>query len=146
MVDQEKSSGERSPKKSIVVVAIVWWLFTQTLGYFGTALVAYSVIAAVSNPWQPIEQYAPLISNFLTLVGVLVTAASVYAPAGYHPPWKSSRWVVGPLVIGSWVVATYVLVRNGHLPPVLVNGFAMLGLSGGLQRMIPTNPRHIGVQ
>jgi hypothetical protein len=127
-----------------VILASLWWLFTQTLGYFGAALVAYSVIAGLSNPWEPMETYAPVVSNFLTIVGVMVTAASVYGPPGYHPPWKSSRWVVAPIIIGSCIITTYFLVAHGHLPPVLVNGFAMLGLSGGLQRMIPTNLRHVG--
>ncbi|HEU0098492.1 MAG TPA: hypothetical protein VFQ67_06920 [Allosphingosinicella sp.] len=126
------------------ILPAVWWLFTQILGYLGAALVIYSVIAVLTTTWEPVEKYAPFISALLTIVGVMVTAASVYTPpAHYHPPWRANRLVVAPIIIGSCFAAIAVLFKLGELPAVMVNGFAMLGLSGGLQRLIPTNPDHL---
>ena len=135
--EDSSDAGRLSPG----ILSAIWWLFTQILGYLGAALVLYSVIAVLTTTWEPVEKYAPFISASLTIVGVMVTAASVYTPpAHYHPPWRANRLVVAPIIIGSCLAAIAVLVKMGELPPVMVNGFSMLGLSGGLQRLIPTNP------
>jgi hypothetical protein len=106
--------------------------------------VLYSIVAALTEPWAPLEKYAAFISSLLTLFGVIVTAASVYVTqASYHRPWSTNKRIVAPIVIGACVIAIFFLFREGQLPVVMVNGFAMLGLSGGLQRLIPTNPQDL---
>ena len=122
--------------------AILWWTFTQILAYIGLALVLYSAISALTEPWHPLEKIAAVSSMFLTIFGVMVTALSIYVPrTTYYPPWDASRYVSAPAVIAMCCLAMFFLVRLGQLPTVLVNGFALIGLSGGLQRAIPTNPK-----
>lgn len=124
--------------------AIIWWFFTQALAYFGAALIAYTIISALSEPWPPIEASAIFLSSVLTIFGVLVTAASIYVPTkASHPPWKSSKYVAAPLVVAACLVALYFLIAQGSLPQALVNGFSLIGLSGGLQRALPTDPKLI---
>lgn len=126
------------------VAISAWWLLTHALGYFGAALVGYSLVASVTQPWEPVERYAPGTSSFLTIIGVLVTAASIYFPVRTdHRPWRVSLWLIAPLVITACLAAAYVGLRSGSLPPVLVNGLALLGLSGGLQRIVPVSVRDI---
>jgi hypothetical protein len=111
---------------------------TYLLGYAGAALVAYSLIAEVTVPWLPVERFARTASDILTVVGVIVTAGSIYFPFGpEQEPWRVSRWVTAPLVIMTCVGAGVAAVVYGSLPPVLVNGLALVGLSGALQRIVP---------
>jgi hypothetical protein len=120
------------------------WLISQVLGYYGAALVIYSFVASISSPWPPLEHVAPLVSSILTILGLLVTASSIYLPQmPYCAPWPLSRWVVAPLVIMSCVLAIALLIIQGRLSPVLINGFAMLGLSGGLLRILQIDVRKI---
>ena len=124
---------------------ILWWLFIQSLGYFGVLLIAFSVISMFAQPYPPLEKVAEFLSTLLTLVGVLVTATSIYAhQESTYPLWRSSQRVVAPFVIVSCVVACFFLVKRRSLPPVLVNGFALLGISGALQRIAPTDPSILG--
>ena len=115
------------------------WLFTQFLGFAGGILICYSVVAEYySSPWEPIERAAGIMSPLLTILGTLVTAASIYIPSTVvHPPWPHSRFIVSPVVIAFCLVALLVLVRKRQLPPMLVNGFALLAMSGGLKRILP---------
>jgi hypothetical protein len=125
------------------LIAIPWWLFNQGLGWFGVGLIGYSLVAMITETkWQPVEQYAPLYSSLVTLAGVIVTATAVYIPRTvYHKPWKTNQLVVAPLVILFCSGAILFLIYYGSLPPVMVNGLAMLGLSGALQRLVPVDPR-----
>jgi hypothetical protein len=61
---------------------------------------------------------------------------------GYTRSIDTSESVIA--IIGCVIAIVIFLVRNGSLPTILVNGFAMLSLSGGLQRALPTDPRVIG--
>lgn len=129
-----KANRKRTEKR----ILALWWVATYGLGYFGAALVVYSLIAAVTVPWVPVEKWARFASDFLTVVGVLITAASIYLPVGpEQPPWRASRWVIAPLVMITCIGAAAVCFVEGLLPPVFVNGLALLGLSGALQRMVP---------
>jgi hypothetical protein len=120
---------------------IVWWFFTQSLAYFGAALIAYSTISVLTQPWPPVEAVASYVSTFLTLFGVLVTAIAIYVPREtYYPPWTSSRWFAAPVAIVACLVAIVFFFKRGQLPAVLVNGFSLVGLSGGMQRILPTDP------
>lgn len=136
---QPSSEGQRS-----FFTMATFWIFSQILGWFGAFLVIYSLVAQASSAWEPLERTAPFLSSALTILGVLVTTAAVYLPPiPYCPPWRMSRWLVAPLVMLGCVVAVYLLVKNGSLPLVLVNGFAMLGLSGGLLRILQIDVRRI---
>jgi hypothetical protein len=127
------------------MVPILFWLFTQALGFSGALLIVYSVVSTMTQPWPPLERVAEFVSSFLTLLGVLITAASIYIrQEPPHPPWRSSRIVVAPLVIACCVAASIFLIKEGPLPPTLVNGFALLGISGALQRILPTDPIALG--
>jgi len=127
------------------MVPILWWLFIQGLGYCGALFIAYSVISMFARPYPPFEKVAEFFSTFLTLIGVLVTAASIYAhQESTYPLWRSSQRVVAPFVIIGCVVACIYLAKRGSLPPVLVNGFALLGISGALQRITPVDPSVLG--
>ncbi|HEY2975863.1 MAG TPA: hypothetical protein VGJ48_25335 [Pyrinomonadaceae bacterium] len=113
------------------------WLFSELLGYAGGALILYGIVAARANAfWPPVEQIAAFSSSLLTILGALVTAGSIYLH-GTRPPWKHSRSIVAPVVIGSCVAAIYFLYRLGQLPPVVVSGFGLLAISGGLKRLLP---------
>ena len=116
------------------------WLFTQSLGFCGVLLILYSVLAEYTTPWPPIEKAATFISSLLTILGTVVTALSIYVPSSsIHVPWPHSRYIVAPAVITAGVIATVFLVRRKTLPPMLINGFALLAMSGGLKRLLP-NP------
>lgn len=122
------------------VARATWWVSTYALGYGGALLVIYSVIAAFTTPWYPVETFARLAADLLTVLGVAITAASIYFPFGpEQTPWRASRWVIAPIVITVCVTAAIVCLVSGPLPSVFVNGLALLGLSGALQRMVPIN-------
>ena len=116
------------------------WVFSEFLGYAGGLLILYSVIAGYTKQiWPPVEQIAQLASSFLTIVGAMVTAGSIYLPplTTLRPPWTHSRYVVSPLVILASLVAIYFLCTLRQLPPVLVGGFGLLAISGGIKRLLP---------
>ena len=124
-------------------MAILFRTGLEFLGYVGAVFVLYGAYVYVwGPPWPPVERIALPASSFLTILGTAVTAASVY----FHhltptPPEKKSRHVTAPFVIGSSVLALAALLRNGKVPPVTVNGFAMLGIAGALLRLQPRPPQ-----
>jgi hypothetical protein len=122
----------------VKALAVLAWAFSEFLGAAGAALILYSLIAYATQPWPPIEERAQFASAILTLVGALLTAASIYFhSASIRPPWKHSRYLVAPVVIASCLFCLYLLKKNGALSPTLVNGFGMLAISGGLKRVLP---------
>ncbi len=124
-------------------MAILLRLVFNIIGFAGAALVIYTAVAAYTQKaWEPIEWVALWMSTFLTLAGTLLVASSVYFYGAVipTPPERVSRYYTAPVVIVSSVGAMVALVANGSLPQTLVNGFAMLGLAGGLFRMQPRPP------
>ncbi len=116
----------------------VIWLFAQFLGWLGAIFVCYSVIAAFTTSWPPIEEYAAFASALLTITGAVVTAASIYLVQGTsRPAWVTSRFVAAPVVICAGLLAIAALFRTGHISPVLVDGFSLLAVSGSLFRLLP---------
>lgn len=107
------------------------------LGWSGATFIGYGLIAsATAEPWPVVERIALPLSSGLTIVGAVVTAALIYIPLSEeHPPDLFSRALTAPATILGGVVALAVLLSTGTLPPVLVNGFALLGLAGGLLRI-----------
>jgi hypothetical protein len=122
------------------------WLFSEMIGYSGAILIGYSILAIFTEPWPPVEKIASFASALLTILGTLVTAVSIYLPPSLRPPWRFSRRIVAPLVIVASVSAVGFLVWRRGLPPVLVNGFALLAISGGLKRFIPEDAWSLFVQ
>ena len=115
------------------------WLFAQFLGWLGAIFVCYSVIAAFTTSWPPIEEYAAFVSALLTITGAVVTAASIYLVrrTSPRPAWVTSRFVTAPVVICGGLLAIVALFRAGHISPVLVDGFSLLAVSGSLFRLLP---------
>ena len=111
--------------------------FFAFLGWIGAVLILYTAIATVTTKtWEPLEQWAGPISSLLTIVGVLITAASVYYPSEtIHPPDPFSKLVSARVVIFSCVVAIVVWFLRWDLPTTIVNGFALLGLAGAFFRL-----------
>ena len=114
------------------------WLFCHFLGYFGAALIAYAAIAAwTQKAWEPVEQWAPFISNLLTLVGAVLVACSVYYPLRPpRPPWQVSSYVISPVVILFGLIAIYFLAKR-VLPQTAVSGFGLLAIAGAILRSLP---------
>jgi hypothetical protein len=128
----------KSNRRATKLVLELVWLFTEALGYTGILLIGYSVYAIHTEPWPPLERVAGFVSALLTLIGTIVTAAGIYAPGpGIHPPWWHTRVFVSPAIIAGCFIALYVLVHSGKLPPVVVSGFGLLAISGGLKRIFP---------
>jgi hypothetical protein len=122
---------------SASIVAISLRKFFNLLGYSGFLFIVYGVISTYTEKvWPPFEQWVTPISSLFTLIGTLVTAISIYfyRPQS-HRPERFSLFISAPLVIICSILAIIVLVKNGSLPQVVVNVFALLGISGGLFRI-----------
>ena len=111
--------------------------FFNFLGFSGVVFIIYGVVSrGTGSMWPVLEKWVNPISASLTILAVLITAASIYAYKPYtHPPESFSRYVSAPVVIASCVLAEICLFLTGSIPPVIVNGFALLGISGGLFRI-----------
>ncbi len=119
-------------------VATVVWVFAVGVGFLGAFLVAYSLIAFYTQPWEPMEKIAPFASAMVTLLATILTAASVYLPPeNMRPAWTVSKVMVSPIVIVACGLALWTLFSIGHLSPVLVNGFGLMAIAGALIRMLP---------
>jgi len=113
-------------------------LLYHFMGITGALFIGYSVISAWTEPWRPFERWAPWLSGFLTLVGVVITACSVYFPSvGLRRAYRMSRYFISPMVVACAFVAMYYLIANRELPQPLISGFALLAISGALLRSIP---------
>jgi hypothetical protein len=110
-------------------------------GWLGVTLIIYGIVAALTGEkWLPLERIAEPLSSALTIFGTVVVALSIYffGPSA-TPPESMSVYVFAPVVIAVSCTALIVLYRDGALPIVVVNGFAIIGLAGALLRMQP-NP------
>lgn len=121
----------------------IFWLFAMGLGFFGLALVGYGVVSGFTgSQWPILEEWAPFLSALFTLVGTLLTAASVYLYAPVQrPPLHLSRVFISPAVIAASIAALICLARDRSLSTNIVNGFALLAIAGGLLRLVtfPSN-------
>lgn len=116
------------------------FLFTNGLGFAGVIFIVYGIVSRYTTGWVPLEQKAQFLSSLLTLLGTIVTALSIYLPVtAARAPWPHSRYLVSPIVVVSCISAIWFLLRFKVLPPMLINGFALLAISGGLKRLFP-NP------
>jgi len=131
--------------------AVVWAI--NAIGLVGALLVVYGITSYVTGQkYTPLEEIASVASNCATLIGVMLTASSVYVTNNPRTPIAFSKYVSAPVVIViTCVVAILYVLPNvrqycvfyifgvkggGELPSHVFNGLAILGLSGGLFRSI----------
>lgn len=120
-------------------MAILFRTALEYLGYAGALFVVYGTYTSIYRiPWPPLEAITLPASSFFTVAGAGFTAVSVY----FHrlrptPPEKKSQYVTAPIVIAAAFAAILLLFVQGALPPVMVNGFAMLAIAGALFRLQP---------
>jgi uncharacterized membrane protein len=132
---------EFSPLKLSDVQAKVLRNSFAGFGWLGLILIVYGIVAEITGEkWLPLERIAEPLSSALTIFGTVIVALSIYffGPSA-TPPESMSIYVFAPFVIAISCGALIVLYRNGTLPIVVVNGFAIIGLAGALLRMQP-NP------
>jgi hypothetical protein len=111
------------------------------VGWLGVMLIVYGIVTEITaEKWVPLERIAEPLSSAVTILGTIVVALSIYFwGPNVTPPESMSRYLTAPLIIAASCVAFFILFRNGSLPIVVVNGFAIMGLSGAVLRMQP-NP------
>jgi len=112
--------------------------FFQFLASVGIILILYGIVSLLTGtPWPPVEQIAKPASATLALLGTALTAASIYfygiAPP---PPAVISKRFIAPVILVASVVTIFYVWTKG-VPEVIVNGFVILGLAGGLVRIVP---------
>ena len=114
-------------------------LLLNFFSWLGGGFVIYSfVVLWTKQSWPPLEHVAIFFSAFFTVLGTLVTAASIYwfSPTPRKPE-NYSKFGTAPIVIVFGLIAIYQLCHDGNLPPVMVNGFAILAIAGSLLRLHP---------
>lgn len=123
------------------LAAITLRKFFNFLGWAGVMFIIYGVVSTgTGSVWEPLERWVNPFSAGLTLFATVLTAASIYFYSPQtHPPELFSRFVSAPLTIAAGLATIAWLVLTGSVPPVVVNGFALLGIAGGLFR-IQRNP------
>ena len=129
--------GITKNEKSSNLWAITFRKFLNFLGFSGVMFICYGVISrGTGSIWPVLEKWVNPISSFLTIFATLITAISIYFYKPFsHQPERFSKFVSAPLVIISCVIAVIFLITTGDIPLVVVNGFALLGISGGLFRI-----------
>lgn len=132
-----KPEPTQSRRATNGLLAVALRQFFNFIGYAGVLFILYGVISAgTGSVWPPLEKWVTPMSASLTIVGTILIAGSIYfyTPA-VHPPERFSRYISAPSTIISGVLAIVFLLLYGSLPPVVVNGFAMLGIAGGFFRI-----------
>jgi uncharacterized membrane protein len=96
------------------------------------------VVAVTGESYAPLERLATPASSALTIIGAILTAISIYMYSAHpHKPDSFSWYCSAPATILAGAVALAVLYTQGFLSVVVVNGFSLLGISGGLLRTQP---------
>ncbi|WP_139240773.1 hypothetical protein [Geitlerinema sp. PCC 9228] len=119
------------------LLAVTFRKFVNFLGYAGLIFIFYGTISTVTGEqWSWFEKYVDFLSSLLTILGTLITASSIYLyTPTVHEPEIFSKWISAPVAIILSITAIIVLFIKGQLPSSIVNGFALLGLAGGLFRI-----------
>ncbi|WP_310488843.1 hypothetical protein [Chamaesiphon sp. VAR_69_metabat_338] len=134
-------SVKRIAKKTVPIKKILNQAATPSincLGFIGVLLILYGFF--ISNDpktqWRILEDTATTCSNYATLIGTAVTAASIYLPRNDRPPESLSFWITAPAVIVA-VLFTFSYEWNGNsIPPHVINGFSILAIAGALNRLV----------
>lgn len=109
------------------------------MAFSGVILVAYGTVAAYQgNPWPPIDRVATLMSVALTLISTAIVALSAYFPVHARPADPvSKRYLAPAAVLLVLAGVAYMFWSATVLPPVVMNGFAIMGLAGSITRLLP---------
>ncbi|MBU1319049.1 MAG: hypothetical protein KKH67_07620 [candidate division Zixibacteria bacterium] len=101
-------------------------------------MIAYGMLSAISDTTYPLlERIADWIALIATLIGVGLTAVVIYMPINVRPPEKLSLYFTAPIVIvGVLIALGYSVLHRKQLPPHVLSGFALLGISGALFRLL----------
>jgi hypothetical protein len=121
------------------LLAITFRKFVNFLGYAGLIFIIYGSLSTVTDSkWDLFERIVDPLSSFLTILGTLITTLSIYfySPT-IHKPEMFSRYISAPIVIVLCTIAIIFICSKGSLAGSIVNGFALLGLAGGLFRIQP---------
>jgi hypothetical protein len=125
------SYGWKSAFKQLLILSI------NGLGGIGLLLIAYGVVLYYTGEkYRFLESAADATSVVSTLFGTGLTASSVWFPENKRPPDEFSKRIAAPLVITGTVFVLYIYIRAVSIPIHIVNGFAVLGLSGALFRLV----------
>jgi len=108
------------------------------LGFFGCILILYGILVIYTGQTYPLfEKYANPLTKYLTLLGVLLTAASIYGGPNMRLPDPFSKKISAPLVIIAVLGTIGILALTKiKVPSHIINGFALIGIAGGLFRTI----------
>lgn len=118
--------------KQAIVVSI------NIIGFIGLILIIYSLIADYfNNSWEILDKLADEISKYFTLFGVILTSMSIYFPINQRKPEAFSKLFSAPIVILFAMTTILVSVFGIYsVPRNVINGFALLAISGALFRLI----------
>ena len=139
MINLSQKEKEPQTTKISNLGAIVLRKFFNFLGYAGVLFIISGVVFFFDDTtWILLEKWVTPLSAALTIIGAVITALSVYIfKPSQHKPERFSLYVSAPLVIICGIIALVLLCIYGWIPPVIVNGFALLGISGALLRIQP---------
>lgn len=125
-----------------MTITSVIWLVALFLGFSGVLFILYSAIAAgTRSVWEPLEKWSGFASTLLTLLGTMLTVATIYLkPSAPLPPLPINAGVSGPIILLACAIALYYLFREHSLPQALVSGFGLLAIAVALLRLFPYRP------
>lgn len=115
--------------------------FFNFLGWAGALFILYGTFNQVTGRFGELRDFADYSSAILTIVGVIMTALSIYLPQNPKPPEHFSKAYSAPIVTLCAIVALVYLIFSGRISSHIVNGFALLAIAGGLFR-IQGNPEN----
>ncbi len=122
------------------------------LGFTGIILIFYGILVYLTEEkYKYLETTAEFVSNIATLLGVALTASSVWLPKNAREPEQFSKFFSAPLVffiaitilifylfpqILNWFTGLLKVNAPPKIPVHVFNGLAILGLAGGLFRTV----------
>lgn len=113
-------------------------ILSNIIGYGGAAMVLYSFLTNQlgEDKWEWIEKTLPHITVIGTLTGLILVCISIWIPENPRPPEKRSKFHAALLIIISGIVLILWILGYMKIDDVMINGFALLGLSGSLFRLL----------
>ena len=147
--EQNPERHARGPRTALMQARI---LLINFLGFTGIVLILYGIaVYFTDETYKYLEVAAAGISNIATLLGVALTASSVWLPTNTREPEDFSIYISAPLIVAAtavvllfylfpaalvWLVTFFGLKGGSSIPAHVFNGLAVLGLAGGLFRTI----------
>ena len=125
--------------KNSSLISITFRKFLNFFGFAGVTSILYGATSTYTITYiEHLDRWVNLFSSFLTILGALITSLSVYIwKKQPDRPEKFSLYISAPIVALSSILAIILLFIYGKLPISIVNGFAMLAISGALFRIQP---------